>query len=149
MWLLYLVIKNFILTRILCRSFLSFTAKSLGQSAVRPGVFPHEPHRGRLLWLGVSEPSKDDGEWGAKWKWNGASPDTSPNSEHCICLSSSLQVWLDHIKPIIKQLRRECVKMLSRLLSRNLFLLWRDWKWCCVFSQPNKKSYIFVLSLQH
>jgi len=32
------------------------------------------------------------------------------------------QVWLDHIKPIIKQLRRKCFKVLFHLLERNLFL---------------------------
>lgn len=39
-----------------------FTAKSLGQGVVGPGVLPHEPHRGGLLWPGVSEPSKDNSE---------------------------------------------------------------------------------------
>lgn len=39
-----------------------FAAKSLGQGVVGPGVLPHEPRRGRLLWPGVPESSKDDGE---------------------------------------------------------------------------------------
>uniref|UniRef100_A0A4W6FZ51 FERM, ARHGEF and pleckstrin domain-containing protein 1 n=1 Tax=Lates calcarifer TaxID=8187 RepID=A0A4W6FZ51_LATCA len=34
-----------------------------------------------------------------------------------------MMVWLDHIKPIIKQLRRKCFKMLLSLLSRYLFAL--------------------------
>lgn len=47
----------------ICHCFFSpFTAKSLGQGAVGPGVLPHEPHRGGLLWPGVPEPSKDNGE---------------------------------------------------------------------------------------
>lgn len=38
------------------------TAKSLGQGVVGPGVLPHEPRGGGLLWPGVPEPSEDDGE---------------------------------------------------------------------------------------
>lgn len=68
--------RNVISTQI--RSCFLSAAKSLRQGAVRPGVLPHEPHRGRLLRLGVPEPSKDDCEWG--WEWrnkNGASCLTS------------------------------------------------------------------------
>lgn len=105
--------RSVILTRVLLLFFspLLFTAKSLGQGAVRPGVLPHEPHWGGLLWLGVSEPSKDDGEWGERWKWKRSFFLQSWLLSNVLLFFSSFfpQVWLDHIKPIIKQLRRKLI----------------------------------------
>lgn len=80
-------------------------AKGLGQGAVGPGVLPHEPGRGGLLWPGVPEPSKDNGE--IMVEKNPLRISSKMSSLTPLLCVSYPQVWLDHIKPIIKQLRRE------------------------------------------